>query len=103
MVENMTKRELVSRIALDTGLPFSSVQTVVDSCVENIVNFVSDGNSVQISGFGVFEPKLRAAKKSNLKAGSPVYIRERVLPNFRPSEIFKDKVDTEFSQKGRKI
>ena len=103
MAENITKRELVAKIVSDTGLSSVSVQTTVDSCVENIVNFVSTGNSVQISGFGVFEPKLRAAKKSNLKSGHSAYIGERFLPNFRPSDIFKSRVSKEFSRKERKM
>ena len=85
-----TKYDLVRIVSEDTGINSYTVDRVIKSTIDNIMLEVSQGNEVYIKGFGLFEPKERAARLGrNPHDGSPVPIPARVIPSFEPAQRFK--------------
>ena len=58
----MTKRDLVVRIASETGLIQEKVQEVVQKTLDYISEAVTQGKTVELRNFGVFEVKVRRAR-----------------------------------------
>ena len=56
----MTKAEIVSRIAQQTGIEKEVVMTVVEAFMENVKDAMIAGNDVFLRGFGRFIIKQRA-------------------------------------------
>lgn len=89
----MTKEELISIIAEDTGYRRTEVSAIVNSITQNITWALSQGQKVQLSGFGTFEPTYRAARTGrNPHTKEPVPIPARVMPTFKPGEKLKSAV-----------
>lgn len=89
----MVKKEIVSIVAEEIGYSQIAISEIVDSLLENIMNEVSKGNKVQFMGFGVFEPKEKAARIGrNPHTNQPVEIPKRIVPSFKPGNHFKSVV-----------
>src|SRR3954464_9688478 len=65
----------------------------VDGLVDIIVRTVNKGEKVNITGFGVFEKRARAARTArNPRTGETVKVKKTNVPAFRPGTGFKDVV-----------
>ncbi len=79
--------ELTKRLDADRKTATAAVETLVDT----IVRAVSKGESVTITGFGVFEKRRRAPRVArNPRTGETVKVRATSVPSFRPGAQFKD-------------
>jgi len=90
----MTKRDLVVRIATETGLNQRDVSTVVQRTLEHIVNELAAGRGVELRNFGVFTLRQRKGRVGrNPKAPKDkVPIPERKVVKFKPGKEMRDKV-----------
>lgn len=91
----MNKAQLIAAVAANTSDKVSDAVAAeaVDAALSAIVRAVTKGESVTITGFGVFEKRRRAARVArNPRTGEKVRVRATVVPNFRPSDAFKDAV-----------
>ena len=62
----------------------------VEAIVDTIVRAVHSGESVTITGFGVFEQRKRAARVArNPRTGETVKVKPTSVPAFRPGAQFK--------------
>jgi DNA-binding protein HU-beta len=62
----------------------------VENVVDTIVRAVHKGDSVTITGFGVFEQRRRAARVArNPRTGETVRVKPTSVPAFRPGAQFK--------------
>jgi DNA-binding protein HU-beta len=85
----MNKGELIERLSGRLGDHKTSSQAV-DAVVTEIENAVSSGEKVNITGFGVFEKRDRAARTArNPRTGEPVRVKKTTVPAFRPGSSFK--------------
>lgn len=91
----MTKRDLVVKIAADTGLIQSDVATVVQMTLDHIADELAQGNNIELRNFGVFEVKVRKSRKGRNpnKPENEVVIPERVVVKFRAGKELKDRVE----------
>src|SRR2546421_10366737 len=65
----------------------------VDNLVDIIIRTVQKGEKVNITGFGVFEKRARAARTArNPRTGETVKVRKTNVPAFRAGSTFKDVV-----------
>src|SRR3982750_1010606 len=65
----------------------------VDGLVDVIVRSVHKGEKVNITGFGVFEKRARAARTArNPRTGETVKVKKTNVPAFRAGSTFKDVV-----------
>ena len=91
----MTKRDIVVRIAKETGLIQSEVAEVVQKTLDYIADELAEGNTIELRNFGVFECKVRKSRKGRNpnKPQDEVVIPERVVVKFRAGKELKDRVD----------
>ena len=87
----MTKADIVSRIASQTGLTKTDVQMVVEGFIDSVKTAIADSDSLEIRGFGSFHVVKRAPRTArNPKTGDIVKIPSRNMPVFRPSHDLRN-------------
>lgn len=85
----MTKAELVSSIALETGYDKTTIMNVVESMMENVKKSVAEGENVYLRGFGSFISKNRAEKVArNITRNTTVVVPAHRVASFKPSKDF---------------
>ena len=92
----MKKNDLVTLVASQTGLSKKDTEKTVDLVFAAIGDALAAGDKVQISGFGSFETRQRAARVGhNPRTGEEIQIAAAKAPVFKPGKTLKDKVDAE--------
>jgi nucleoid DNA-binding protein len=93
-VMTLTKRDLVIRIAEETGLIQQDVFAVLQKSLDYIVEALAKGNHVEFRNFGVFTIKTRKARigRNPKKPLNTVTIPARKVVKFKPGRIMKKKV-----------
>lgn len=92
----MKKNDLVTLVASQTGLSKKDTEKTVDLVFAAIGDALAAGDKVQISGFGSFETRQRAARVGhNPRTGEEIQIAASKIPVFKPGKTLKDKVDAE--------
>jgi DNA-binding protein HU-beta len=67
--------------------------TVIEELFDIVVRTVNTGEKVNITGFGVFEKRARAARTArNPRTGESVKVKKTTVPAFRPGTTFKEVV-----------
>lgn len=91
MSNSLTKRDLVVRIAEETGLVQLDVFTVVQKTLDYIVESLKQGSNVEFRNFGVFEVKERKQRigRNPNKPEQVVTIPPRKVVKFKPGKIMK--------------
>ena len=88
----MNKAQLVEALTTRIG-DRRTAAAAVDGLVDVIVETVGSGSSVTLTGFGVFEPRRRAARVArNPRTGETVPVPETVVPSFRPGAAFREQI-----------
>src|SRR5919205_684721 len=89
----ITKKELIDRIADSSGQRRVQVKKVVQQFLDEIVNEIGKGNRLEFRDFGVFESKLRKARKAqNPKTLEPVAVPEKRTVKFKVGRLMKQKL-----------
>lgn len=90
---NVTKADIVDKIANETGLTKLETKAVVDGFLYSIINALAEGKRIELRGFGVFSVKSRKPRMArNPRTGDPVPLEERFIPTFKVSSEFQEKV-----------
>jgi DNA-binding protein HU-beta len=85
----MNKTQLVDVLATRLG-DRRTAAGAVDGLLETIVGAVRSGDSVSLTGFGVFTSRARAARVArNPRTGETVNVPATTVPAFRPSAAFR--------------
>jgi DNA-binding protein HU-beta len=86
----MNKAELIDVLTAKLGSDRRHATQAVENVVDTIVRAVHKGDSVTITGFGVFEQRRRAARVArNPRTGETVKVKPTSVPAFRPGAQFK--------------
>jgi len=86
----MNKAELIDVVTQKLGSDRRQATAAVENVVDTIVRAVHKGDSVTITGFGVFEQRRRAARVArNPRTGETVKVKPTSVPAFRPGAQFK--------------
>jgi DNA-binding protein HU-beta len=86
----MNKAELIDVLTEKLGSDRRQATAAVENVVDTIVRAVHKGDSVTITGFGVFEQRRRAARVArNPRTGETVKVKPTSVPAFRPGAQFK--------------
>src|SRR5215208_6235015 len=86
----MNKAELIDVLTKQLDVDRRSATDAVEGVVDTIVRAVHKGDSVTITGFGVFEQRRRAARVArNPRTGETVKVKPTSVPAFRPGAQFK--------------
>ena len=89
----ITKKELIDRIADATGHRRVQVKKVVQQFLDQIVAELGKGNRLEFRDFGVFESKLRKARRAqNPKTLQPVAVPEKRTVKFKVGRLMKQQL-----------
>ncbi len=89
----ITKKELIDRIADATGHRRVQVKKVVQQFLDEIVAELGKGNRLEFRDFGVFESKLRKARRAqNPKTLQPVAVPEKRTVKFKVGRLMKQQL-----------
>ena len=70
------------------------VKKCINAFIETIQDTISNGDSVQLVGFGTFERRRREARTGrNPQTGEELQIPASNIPAFKAGKIFKDLVN----------
>jgi DNA-binding protein HU-beta len=89
----MNKTELINAVAEAGELSKKDATKAVESVFETITYALTNGEKVQLIGFGNFEVRERAARKGrNPQTGEEIEIAASKVPAFSAGKALKDAV-----------
>ncbi|HEY2954328.1 MAG TPA: HU family DNA-binding protein [Candidatus Eisenbacteria bacterium] len=89
----MTKAELVDAIAVETGVSKTHTGIIVQEFFRVVGRALSDGQHLEIRGFGTFKVRERRARRArNPRSGGEVLVPAKLVPLFKPSKELKSQV-----------
>lgn len=87
----MNKNEFIRAIANEAGITLKDAGAFFDATVEVITKNLKKGDKIQISGFGSFEVKKKAAREGiNPKTQKKIKIAASKTPVFKFGKAYKD-------------
>jgi nucleoid DNA-binding protein len=92
----MTKADLVEQVyeAIGPGVTKKDCGSVVDAFLNAIKQALSEGEHIEIRGFGTFKVRDRMPRLARTpRTGDSVRVPARSVPVFKPSRLFKAEVD----------
>jgi integration host factor subunit beta len=91
----MTKSELIELLAAkQKHLPTKDVELAVKQVLEIMSDALSEGERIEIRGFGSFSLHYRSARQGrNPKTGDAVALSGKYVPHFKPGKELRERVD----------
>ena len=92
---SMMKSELIERIARkQSQLTYKDVELAVKSLLEQMSNALSNGERIEIRGFGSFSLHYRPPRSGrNPKTGDSVSLPGKYVPHFKPGKELRERVN----------
>ena len=91
----MTKNELVRELADDFELPRRQMAELMEALLEKITDVLKSGDKVQLTPFGQFRIRDRAARIArNPQTGEPVNVPAKRVLKFTAGRTLKEAVGT---------
>jgi len=89
----MNKSELVSAIAEKSGLAKTDAEKALNACTESIKEALSQGESIQLIGFGTFSIGERSARTGrNPQTGKEIQIAAKKVVKFKVGKALDEAV-----------
>lgn len=89
----MTKKDIVRKIADETGLPQLKVKEVVQKTFDAIVDTLVENGNIELRNFGVFRVRVRKSRKAiNPRTGVRVWVDERRGVSFKPGKEMEERI-----------
>lgn len=90
----MNKTELISAVSAATNVSKKDTAAVIEEMLKTIAQAMTDGDKVQLIGFGTFETRTRGERTGkNPRTGETVKIAACKAPAFKAGKALKDKVN----------
>lgn len=90
----MNKAELINLVSERVDVSHLDAESVINEFLAIVEEKVVNGEAVKLSGFGIFEKKVRKERKgTNPSDGSPIVIPASATVSFKPSKTLKAKVN----------
>ena len=91
----ITKKEVIDRIAENTNTRRAVVKPVIQSFLDEIIEELAKNNRLEFRDFGVFETKMRAARRAqNPKTMEQVSVPAKRSVKFKMGRLMKQKMNT---------
>ncbi|MEX2644304.1 MAG: integration host factor subunit beta [Acetobacterales bacterium] len=92
----MTKSELIARLAAkNPHLYQRDVERIVATIFDEIAAALSEGDRVELRGFGAFSVKRRDARVGrNPRTGTAVHVSEKCVPFFKTGKQLRERLNT---------
>jgi len=92
----VTKKEIVKQIADRIGLTQLKTKDIVQQTFDAIVKTLLEDGRIELRNFGVFEVKMRKARKArNPRTGERVDVEPKKVVTFKPGKEMEEKVKTQ--------
>jgi integration host factor subunit alpha len=92
--ETLTRADLCEAVHEEVGLSRQECAALVERTLELVAEALERGETVKLSGFGVFQVREKRARMGrNPKTGEPAAIDPRRVISFRASQVMKARVD----------
>lgn len=89
----MNRSELVKMVAERAGSDEAAARRHVDAVFDTVMERVSAGERVTVTGFGTFDSFARPARSArNPRTGLPVEVPAAQVPRFRSGQTFRTRV-----------
>jgi len=89
----VTKKEIVMKIAEESGIKQIHVKEVVQKTFDGIIDALNQGETIELRNFGVFKVRTRKGRMGrNPRTGDQVPIPDKKVVTFKPGLIMKEKV-----------
>lgn len=91
----MIRSELIEKIAAENPHLYQrDVERIVNTVFERIIDAMSEGNRVELRGFGAFSVKKRDARIGrNPRTGEAVQVDEKHVPFFKTGKLLRDRLN----------
>lgn len=91
----MTKSELIELLSRrQSQLAYKDVELAVKTMLEHMSSTLSEGERIEIRGFGSFSLHYRPPRVGrNPKSGEPVSLPAKHVPHFKPGKQMRERVD----------
>lgn len=95
-MKTVTKKELVNRIAENTGVTKVVAKDVIQAFLDAIITELADGNRLEFREFGVFETRERAPRRAqNPRTLQKVDVPAKRIVKFKVGRMMRAKVSGE--------
>jgi len=89
----VTKKEIVKTISESIGMTQLKTKEIVQKTFDAIVDTLVEDGRIELRNFGVFEVKMRAARKArNPRTGERVNVPQKFVVTFKPGKEMEEKV-----------
>lgn len=91
----MTKSELIEAVAAKvTNFSRKDVEIIVETLFESMCQSLSQGDKVEIRGFGSFKIKERDGRQGrNPKSGENIFIDAKKVPFFKAGKEIRERIN----------
>lgn len=90
----MRKPELVDAIADQADISKDKAAKALNAFIEQVTQALSQQESVNLIGFGTFNPRSRSARTGkNPQTGEPIQIKASKTVGFKPGKALKEAVN----------
>ena len=98
----ITKKKLISEISRRRGLHPNEVRLVVQSFLDCMTEYLTEGDRLEFRDFGVFEVVKRKQKigRNPKNAAVPIIIPARRAVKFTPGKKMKNLIESEKTRQG---
>ena len=94
----MTKADIAEKIHSITGLSKKDSAAMMESVFAIMKESLEAGETIKITGFGVFESKQKNARRGrNPQTGETITIAARKVLTFKPSSVLRNAINGEVS------
>ena len=89
--DTLTRADLCEAVHDEVGLSRQECSGLVERTLELVVESLERGETVKLSGFGVFQVREKRARMGrNPKTGETIQIAAKRAPKFSPAKALKD-------------
>lgn len=93
-MSTVTKKDLIDRIANETGVKRADVRDVVQQFLEQVIDELGNGNRLEFRDFGVFEVKHRAARLAqNPRTLERVEVPPKPTVKFKIGRLMRESIE----------
>lgn len=91
----MIRSELIQKLSEENPHLYQrDVERIVSAIFEEIIGALSEGNRVELRGFGAFSVKKRDARIGrNPRTGESVQVDEKHVPFFKAGKLLRDRLN----------
>ena len=95
----MTKSELIEALSKkQPQLASKDIELAVKTILEYMSSSLSNGERIEIRGFGSFSLHFRPARSGrNPKSGEPVALPAKYVPHFKPGKELRERVNNKYN------